>query len=61
MQSYVIKVKTHNGEWMTATYFGQDDNILPCVFDTYEQAEEASKAYVDCKIEKYIPKNVNFF
>ena len=41
MPGWVIKVPTHYGEWMTVTYFGQDDNILPCIYESYEQAKEA--------------------
>lgn len=60
MPGWVIKVPTHYGEWMTVTYFGQDDNILPCIYESYEQAKEASKVYNRCKIEEYEPPNVKF-
>ena len=53
MPGWVIKVPLETGEWMTVTYFGQDDNILPCIYESYEQAKEASKVYNECKIEEY--------
>ena len=57
---WVIKVPTSRGEWMTVTYFGQDDNILPCVYESYEQAKEASKVYDECKIVEYFPEKITF-
>ena len=52
---YIIKVPSHYGEWMTLTYFGQDDAILPCVYESKEQAEQYAKTYNRAKVEKYSP------
>ncbi len=60
-KGWVIKVPLETGEWMTVTYFGQDDNILPCIYESYEQAKEASLMYNECKIEEYKPPDVKFF
>ena len=56
---WVIQVPVGD-EWITVTYFGQDDNILPCVYDTYEQAKEASKVYNVCQIIEYFPEKITF-
>ena len=52
--AWIVKVPLGN-EWVNLTYFGLDDQILPCVYNTKEQAEESAKVYNESRVEKYFP------
>lgn len=54
-RGWVVKIPIgghQGGEWITVSYFGQDDHVLPCVYETKEQAIQSAKNYPEHRIEE---------